>query len=133
MSEAEAIYIGTGRRKTSSARVHLKLGKDTLTVNDQPIENYFSGKLKQGVYLRAFKITNTLNRFGGSIKVFGGGAESQLEAVLHGISRALLKFDPSLKPQLRKNKLLTRDSRMKESRKYGLAHAARAKKSSPKR
>ncbi len=129
----EAIYKGTGRRKTSTARAHIKLGKEGLLVNDKPIEVYFSGPVSATVYSRPFKVTNTLSRFSGTIKVNGGGAESQLEAVVHALSRALLKFDPTLKVQLRKNKLLTRDPRMKESRKYGLAQAARAKKSSPKR
>ncbi len=129
----EAIYKGTGRRKTSTARAHIKLGKDGMTVNDRPIEEYFAGQVRATVYTRPFKVTNTLSRFTGSIRVNGGGVESQLEAVAHALSRALLKFDPTLKVQLRKHKLLTRDPRMKESLKYGMAHAARAKKSSPKR
>ncbi len=134
MSEnTESIYKGTGRRKTSTARAHIKLGKEGMTVNDRPIEEYFSGAVSATVYTRPFKVTNTLSRFTGSIRVSGGGLEGQLEAVAHALSRALMKFDPTLKVQLRKHKLLTRDPRMKESLKYGLAHAARAKKSSPKR
>jgi small subunit ribosomal protein S9 len=133
MAESTQNYIATGRRKTSTARVLLTLGKDGLKVNDKPIEEYFSGKIHSAVYSRPFKVTNTLNRFTGTIKVVGGGVESQLEAVAHGISRALMQFDDELKIQLRKHKLLTRDSRMKESRKYGNAGKARAKKSSPKR
>jgi small subunit ribosomal protein S9 len=129
----DTLYTATGRRKTSTARVFLKSGKDGFTVNDKPIEEYFSGKTKASVYTRPFKVTNTLNRFTATIKVTGGGSESQLGAVVHGLSRALMKVDPALKSQLRKHRLLTRDSRMKESRKYGLAQAARAKKSSPKR
>lgn len=129
----EAKYIGVGRRKTSTARVFLQVGKEGFTVNGRPIEEYFNGKLRTNVYTRPFKVTNTLNRFAGTIKVTGGGLESQLEAVAHAISRALMKYDDSLKLQLRRHKLLTRDPRMKESRKYGLAQAARAKKSSPKR
>jgi len=131
---AEQTYFNaTGRRKTSTARVSLLVGKDGLTVNGKPIEVYFSGKGREQVYLKPFKVTNMLNRFAGSIKVNGGGQESQLEAVVHGISRALLKYDDTVKPHLRKHELLTRDSRMKESRKYGNAQKARAKKSSPKR
>jgi small subunit ribosomal protein S9 len=133
MAESNQNYIATGRRKTSTARVLLTLGKDGITVNDKPIEEYFQGKVRASVYTRPFKVTNTLNRFSGSIKVFGGGAESQLAAVAHGISRALMQFDEELKIHLRKHRLLTRDSRMKESRKYGNAGKARAKKSSPKR
>lgn len=134
MSEATQKYFnGVGRRKTSTARVSLELGKEGIKVNDKPIEEYFSGKTRTQTYLRPFKVTNTLNRFSGNIKVTGGGWESQLDAVAHGISRALLQFDDSLKSQLRKNKLLTRDSRMKQSRHYGFAQKARAKKSSPKR
>jgi small subunit ribosomal protein S9 len=131
---AEQTYFNaTGRRKTSTARASLLLGKDGLTVNGKPIEQYFSGKTKEQVYLRPFKVTNMLNRFAGSIKVSGGGPESQLEAVVHAISRALMKYDDTVKAHLRKHMLLTRDPRMKESRKYGNAQKARAKKSSPKR
>jgi small subunit ribosomal protein S9 len=133
MSDSNQKYIATGRRKTSTARVVLTLGKDGITVNDKPIEEYFAGKVRASVYSRPFKVTNTLNRFSGTVKVFGGGSESQLVAVAHGISRALMQFDEELKIQLRKYKLLTRDPRMKESRKYGNAGKARAKKSSPKR
>jgi small subunit ribosomal protein S9 len=134
MAESTQKYFnGVGRRKTSTARVSLELGKDGITVNSKPIEQYFSGITREQTYMRPFKVTNTLNRFTGSIKVVGGGWESQLEAVAHGISRALMAFDDSLKSNLRKNKLLTRDSRMKQSRHYGLAQKARAKKSSPKR
>ena len=129
----QTYYNATGRRKTSTARVSLQVGKEGFTVNGKPIEQYFSGKVREQVYFKPFKITNTLNRFAGSIKVVGGGQESQLEAVVHAISRALMKYDESLKSQLRKARLLTRDSRMKESRKYGNAQKARAKKSSPKR
>ncbi len=133
MAEAQTYFNATGRRKTSTARVSLQVGKDGMTVNDKPIEQYFSGKVREQVYLRPFKLTNTLARFSASVKVNGGGTESQLEAVVHGIARALMKYDESLKAQLRKHKLLTRDPRMKESRKYGNAQKARAKKSSPKR
>lgn len=131
---AELTYFNaTGRRKTSTARVSLQLGKEGFTVNGKPVEQYFSGAVREQILARPFKLTNTTGRFSGSIKVVGGGQESQLEAVVHAISRALMKFDESLKSQLRKHNLLTRDSRMKESRKYGNAQKARAKKSSPKR
>ncbi len=133
MAEENLYYTGVGRRKTSSARVRLVLGKEGIVVNDKPTETYFSGKTRMVVLERPFKVTNTLNRFTVTVKVYGGGQESQLEAVVHGIARALVKYDAELKLQLRKHKLLTRDSRMKESHKYGLAQAARAKKSSPKR
>jgi small subunit ribosomal protein S9 len=102
-------------------------------VNDKPIEQYFSHPLCAHIYLKPFKVTNTLDAFSAQIRVSGGGLYSQLGAIVHGISRALLKYDETFKPVLRKYKLLTRDPRMKESRKYGHAQKARAKKSSPKR
>jgi small subunit ribosomal protein S9 len=133
MAEAQKYFNATGRRKTSTARASLLLGKEGMTVNGKPIEQYFAGAIREQVYSRPFKVTNMIGRFTGSIKVNGGGAESQLEAVVHAISRALMKYDDTIKAQLRKHMLLTRDPRMKESRKYGNAQKARAKKSSPKR
>lgn len=125
-------YAGTGRRKTSVARVWLfeksKSGSDGLTVNDLPIAEYFhSIKREQAEsgYLRPLQITDALGKFSGSIKVSGGGINSQLEAVTHGISRALVLFNPEFRALLKKEKLLTRDSRMKERKKYGHLRARR--------
>jgi small subunit ribosomal protein S9 len=123
-----------GRRKESVARVRLFKGNAQMTVNGKPIAEYFRGPVAQKKYQTPFLITNTLGQFTGTIKVLGGGATGQLDAVVHGIARALENMDKAThRPVLKKAGLLTRDARAKERRKYGLAHAARAKKSSPKR
>ncbi len=123
-----------GRRKESVARVRLFKGNAQMTVNGKPIAEYFQGAIAQKKYNTPFVITNTVGQFTGTIKVLGGGVTGQLDAVVHGISRALQNLDKEAhRPVLKKAKLLTRDPRAKERRKYGLAHAARAKKSSPKR
>lgn len=123
-----------GRRKEAVARVRLFPGQGQLTINGKPIGEYFSGQISQRAYQRPFEITKTLGKYTGTVKVVGGGASSQLDAVVHGISRALNVIDKELhRPVLKSAGLLTRDARVKERRKYGLAHAARAKKQSPKR
>jgi small subunit ribosomal protein S9 len=123
-----------GRRKESVARVRLFKGQAQLTVNGKPIAEYFRGPIAQRSYQRPFELTHTLGQYTGTVKVEGGGFSSQLGATVLGIARALQDFDKEkLRPSLKKNGLLTRDPRAKERRKYGLAHAARAKKQSPKR
>lgn len=123
-----------GRRKTASARVRLFKKKGTIIVNDIPIEKYFSLESQKQVFLEPFRITDTLDRYSASVKVIGSGKSSQLGAVVHGIARALSLADlEKYRPILKKHGLLTRDSRMKERRKPGLAQSARAKKQSPKR
>jgi small subunit ribosomal protein S9 len=123
-----------GRRKESVARVRLFKGNAQMTVNGKPIAEYFKGPVAQKKYSSPFQLTNTLGQFTGTIKVLGGGVNGQLDAVVHGIARALTNLeDQGHRAVLKKAGLLTRDPRAKERRKYGLAHAARAKKSSPKR
>ena len=124
-----------GRRKEAVARVRLFPGQGQLTVNGLPISQYFRGPIAQKKYQKPFELTKTLGQLTGSIKVAGGGQSAQLEAAIHGISRALQTGDKkeTHRPVLKKAGLLTRDPRAKERRKYGLAHAARAKKQSPKR
>lgn len=123
-----------GRRKESVARVRLFKGNAQMTVNGRPIAEYFKGPVAQKKYQMPFQLTNTLGQFTGTIKVLGGGITGQLDAVVHGIARALNNLEnQGHRPVLKKAGLLTRDPRAKERRKYGLAHAARAKKSSPKR
>jgi small subunit ribosomal protein S9 len=124
----------TGRRKEAVARVWLNPGAGLITVNGKPINEYFQGSVKQKAYQRPFEITKTMGKYSGSVKVIGGGAAGQLDAVIHGISRALANFNvEEFRSPLKVAKLLTRDARVKERRKYGLAQKARAKKSSPKR
>lgn len=123
-----------GRRKTASARIRLYLKKGPILVNDVPIEEYFPLKVNKHHFLEPFRITDTLEKYSATIKVVGSGKTGQLGAVIHGLARALAKVDQEkYRPLLKKHGLLTRDSRMKERRKPGLAQSARAKKQSPKR
>lgn len=125
-------WYGTGRRKTSIARVKLSLGKGEITVNDKPIEQYFSGASSKIAYESPLKAVGRLGDVSATVKVFGGGANSQLEAYVHGLSRALVELDSSLRPTLSRAGLLKRDPRMKESLHFGLMGARKAKQS-PKR
>ncbi len=122
-----------GRRKEAIARVRLSPGQGMITVNGKPIAEYFSGILFQKKYQRPQEITKTTGKYTISAKVVGGGRVSQVDAVVHGISRAIAKAQPELRTLLKKDGLLTRDARVKERRKYGNAQKARAKKQSPKR
>jgi small subunit ribosomal protein S9 len=124
--------MAVGRRKTAIARVRLYPKKGNLTVNGKPIEDYFPGQEAAASYLRPFQATTTLGQFSGNIKVSGSGKSGQLGAVVHGLARALLVFDETCKPQLKKHGLLTRDPRGKERKKPGLLGARKAKQS-PKR
>lgn len=122
-----------GRRKEAVARVFLSSGNGQITVNGKAITEYFLGPLLQKLYNKPLDVTKTVGKFAISVKVQGGGQASQLDAVVHGIARAIAKTDPVARTALKKEGLLTRDARVKERRKYGLAQKARAKKQSPKR
>ncbi len=127
-------YFATGRRKTATARVRLFRKKGPILVNEKPIEQYFPSETLEQAYLVPFQITGTLDKYSANIKVNGSGKSGQLGAVVHGIARALSLADrEKFRSSLKKYGLLTRDSRMKERRKFGLAHKARARKQSPKR
>ena len=127
-------FAAVGRRKTAVARVRLWSGKQELQVNGKPISTYFKGEVFKKVYQSPFLATDTLNQFTGSIKVAGSGLMAQADAVVHGLARALVKVDQEkYKTLLREKGMLTRDSRMKETRKSGQGGRARAKKQSPKR
>ncbi|HUE36800.1 MAG TPA: 30S ribosomal protein S9 [Candidatus Acidoferrum sp.] len=112
-------FIGTGRRKTSIARVRLATGSGKITVNGRPFENYFPVETLRATAAQPLAITGTAEKVDTSVNVSGGGPNGQAGAVSHGIARALLKFDANLRPQLKAEGLLTRDSRMKERKKYG--------------
>lgn len=122
-----------GRRKEAIARVRLMEGNGQITINGNPIGEYFLGAVFQKLYQRPLELTKTLGKYTVSVKVEGGGKVSQLGAVIHGISRALAKVSPEYRTSLKKEGFLTRDARVKERRKYGHAGKARAKKQSPKR
>ena len=117
---------GTGRRKTATARTRLYDGTGQIEVNGRPFEEYFPRKTLQMVIRQPLVLTKTLEKLDVKVNVRGGGVTGQAEAVRHGISRALLAFDPSLRVALKRAGLLTRDARKKERKKYGLA-AARAR------
>lgn len=122
-----------GRRKEAVARVRLMEGHGQVTVNGKPIAEYFSGAVFQRLYSKPLEITKTLGKYAISVKVDGGGRTSQLGAAVHGIARVLSKANPQFRVTLKREGLLTRDARVKERRKFGLAGKARAKKQSPKR
>lgn len=122
-----------GRRKEAIARVRLLTGSSPITVNGKPIHEYFPGPIFQKKYQRPFEVADVLGKFTATVKVEGGGSSSQLDAIIHGISRAISKADSTKRTSLKIAGLLTRDPRVKERRKYGLAQKARAKKQSPKR
>jgi small subunit ribosomal protein S9 len=112
-------FIGTGRRKTAVARVRLATGSGKITVNGRPFENYFPVETLRATASQPLAVTGTAEKVDTRVNVSGGGPNGQAGAVSHGIARALLKFDANLRPQLKAEGLLTRDSRMKERKKYG--------------
>lgn len=123
-------YYGTGRRKTSIARVYLRPGKGEvkLVVNKRKraFEEYFPLKIHKLTINKPLSITNTLEHFDLVISVIGGGVNAQTEAIRMGIARALLEYNSELRPALKKAGLLTRDPREKERKKYGLLKARKA-------
>ncbi|MFH1958906.1 MAG: 30S ribosomal protein S9 [Patescibacteria group bacterium] len=124
-----------GRRKMATARVRIYEQKDgQFIVNDQLAKDYFVGiNNAVKVYTQPFKLTGTLGKFTVTVKVSGSGINAQLGAVVHGLSRVLIKYDESFRLLLKEEGLLTRDSRMKETRKPGRGGKARRKRQSPKR
>ena len=121
-----AFFQGTGRRKTSIARVRLVPGEGTVVVNGKPLDDYFG---RDGLVERAtaaFGVTNNVRKFNAMIKVEGGGVTGQVGAIAHGIARALLQVDKDNTKALRQAGLLTRDPRAKERKKPGLKRARKA-------
>ena len=116
----------TGRRKTSIAKVWLKKGTGKIFVNGKNFDDYFTRENHKIQILRPFEIINQSTEYDVNSKVVGGGHTGQAGALVHGISRALLKFDENFKPTLRKEKLTTRDSRSVERKKPGLAKARKS-------
>ena len=123
---AQVQYYGTGRRKTSIARVRLVPGKGQILINNLSLEEYFGKKTLEMIAKQPLVLTNTEGRFDVIAKVEGGGITGQAGAVRLGISRALLKVDSEMRPALKRAGFLTRDPRMKERKKYGLKGARRA-------
>ena len=123
---AQVQYYGTGRRKTSIARVRLVPGKGKVVVNDRPLDEFFGKKTLEMIARQPLVLTKSEGRFDVIAKVHGGGITGQAGAIRLGIARALLKADPEIKPTLKRAGFLTRDPRMKERKKYGLKGARRA-------
>jgi small subunit ribosomal protein S9 len=119
-------YYGTGRRKTSVARVRLVPGEGNVLVNGRALPEYFGRKTLELIVKQPLNLTETLGKYDVLIKVAGGGPSGQAGAVRHGISRALLLVDAEYRPSLKKAGFLTRDPREKERRKYGLKKARKA-------
>ncbi|MGE0454338.1 MAG: 30S ribosomal protein S9 [Vicinamibacteria bacterium] len=119
-------YYGTGRRKTSVARVHLRPGSGEIKLNDKSLEDYFGGHEPLKLIVKQpFALTETSDKFDVLVTVDGGGTASQAGAVRHGISRALCVYNAELRKALKKAGLLTRDARIKERKKYGQRGARR--------
>ena len=119
-------YFGTGRRKQSVARVRLVPGEGKIIINDRDIDDYFGLETLKLIVRQPLILTDTLSKFNVLVNVVGGGFTGQAGAIRHGISRALLEADETLRPMLKKAGFLTRDPRMKERKKYGLKKARRA-------
>ena len=119
MAKTTNEFLGTGRRKTSVARVRLATGSGKITVNGRAFDTYFPLDTLRATVSQPLALTGTADKLDVKVNVQGGGPNGQAGATRHGIARALLKFDANLRPQLKAEGLLTRDPRMKERKKYG--------------
>ncbi|MDE6640552.1 MAG: 30S ribosomal protein S9 [Acetatifactor sp.] len=119
-------YYGTGRRKKSIARVYLVPGKGEVTINKRSMDDYFGMETLKVIVRQPLALTETTEKYDVLVNVKGGGYTGQAGAIRHGIARALLQVDADYRPALKKAGFLTRDSRMKERKKYGLKAARRA-------
>ena len=126
MYESNPYFYGTGRRKESVARVRVYAGTGKITINDRDIDDYFGLETLKLIVRQPLTLTGTEEKFDIVCRVNGGGVTGQAGAIRHGLSRALLQYDESLRPTLKKAGFLTRDPRMKERKKYGLKAARRA-------
>ncbi|MDG1080339.1 MAG: 30S ribosomal protein S9 [Porticoccaceae bacterium] len=129
---AETQFYGTGRRKTSAARVFLTAGSGNISINDRSIDVYFGREVARMIVRQPFEIVDMVNKFDMKITVNGGGNFGQAGAIRHGIARALLQYDENLRSPLRKAGFLTRDARQVERKKVGL-HKARKRPQFSKR
>ncbi|MFV1973891.1 MAG: 30S ribosomal protein S9 [Thiohalobacterales bacterium] len=120
------IYYSTGRRKTSTARVFLRKGKGSITVNKRPLDQYFGRETARMIVRQPLQTANMADSFDISITVKGGGSSGQAGAIRHGITRALMEYDGELRSSLRRAGFVTRDARQVERKKIGLHKARRA-------
>ena len=116
---AETRYYGTGKRKTSVARVWMKPGTGKMVVNEKPLEDYFGGGTCKMIIMQPLELTENVGKFDVSVNVNGGGISGQAGAIRHGITKALMLFNADLRGSLKKAGLVTRDPREKERKKYG--------------
>ena len=126
MYDSNPYFYGTGRRKSSVARVRVYAGTGKITINDRDIDDYFGLETLKLIVRQPLALTDTAEKFDIVCRVGGGGVTGQAGAIRHGIARALLQYDEHLRPALKKAGFLTRDPRMKERKKYGLKGARRA-------
>jgi small subunit ribosomal protein S9 len=119
-------FYGTGRRKSSTARVFMRPGSGSITVNKRPLDTFFGRKTAQMIVRQPLELMNLVDTFDITVTVAGGGTTGQAGAIRHGLTRALMQYDESLRPQLRKAGFVTRDSREVERKKVGLRKARRA-------
>jgi len=129
---AESYYYGTGRRKSAVARVFMKRGSGSIVVNGKPLDVFFSRETGRMIVRQPLQLVNQLDGFDIKVNVIGGGESGQAGAVRHGITRALIEYDATLKPTLSKAGFVTRDAREVERKKVGL-HKARRRKQFSKR
>jgi small subunit ribosomal protein S9 len=119
-------FYGTGRRKTSTARVFLTAGSGAITVNHRPLDTFFGRKTARMIVRQPLELMNVAERFDINVTVKGGGTTGQAGAIRHGLTRALMQYDAAMRPQLRKAGFVTRDAREVERKKVGLRKARRA-------
>ena len=123
---SETVFYGTGRRKRSAARVYLTMGSGDITVNKRPLDVFFGRKTAQMIVRQPLELMQLTDKFNVNVTVSGGGTTGQAGAIRHGLTRALMQFDESLRPGLRKAGFVTRDAREVERKKVGLRKARRA-------
>ena len=123
---AEERYYATGKRKAAIARVWMKLGEGNIVINKSPIDDYLITDIAKMIVAQPLELTNTVGRYDITVNVKGGGISGQVGAIKHGISQALLKISPEFRAPLKKAGFITRDSRVKERKKYG-QRSARAR------
>jgi small subunit ribosomal protein S9 len=119
-------YYGTGRRKTSTARVFLKAGRGAITVNDRPLDQFFGRQTARMIVRQPLELMNLSDQLDVDVTVSGGGTTGQAGAIRHGLTRALMEYDEALRPRLRRAGFVTRDARAVERKKVGFRKARRA-------
>lgn len=124
--KSKVLPILTGKRKTSVARVRITTGSGKIVINEKPMEEYFGLDTLKLIATQALELTETRNKYDVFVNVYGGGLSGQAGAINHGIAKALIEEEPSFRETLKKAGFVTRDSRMKERKKYGLKKARKA-------